>query len=196
MTKNFPHRLLLIRHGRTAWNVQRRVLGRTDIPLDEVGLEQAAALPARIGPVDAVWSSPLLRARQTAGVLMEPTLEPDLQEMHQGDLEGLGAEELVTHHGALLAAWRVDPTGVRLPGGETMEEVQERALAALQRIAAGSAPGSTVAIVTHQIVLGTVCCARSGEGLAAWTKYSHQNCGWSEVRVDEHGLHLVTSCQQ
>lgn len=196
MTKNFPLRLLLVRHGRTAWNVERRVLGRTDLPLDEVGLEQAAALPARIGAVDRVWSSPLLRARQTAQVLGEPALEPGLQEMDQGELEGLYGEEMAARHGELLRRWREDPTGVRLPGGEAMEEVQARAIAALYRIADESPPGATVAVVTHQIVLGTICCALAGEGLVAWTRYSHHNCGWSEVVVDGAGLHLVASCQR
>lgn len=196
MTKNFRLRLLLVRHGRTAWNVERRVLGRTDLPLDDVGLEQAAALPARIGAVDRVWSSPLLRAQQTARVLGEPSVEPGLQEMDQGELEGLHGEEMAARYAELLARWRVDPTGVRLPGGEVMEEVQARAIAAIHRIVLDSPPEGTVAIVTHQIVLGTICCALAGEGLAAWTRYSHHNCGWTEVGVDPDGLHLVASCQR
>lgn len=182
-----PPTLLLIRHGQTAWNADRRVLGRTDLPLDEVGLGQAAALAGVLGPVHTLWSSPLSRARQTAAAL-HPSCAPapaavddDLTEMDQGELDGCGEAELRARFGSILSRWRDDPADLRLPGGETMSEVQVRGLRALGRIAAASAPGSRVAVVTHQLVLSSVLCALRGEPLSAWRTHNHLNTAWTEV---------------
>ncbi len=176
-----PLKLYLIRHGQTAWNAARRVLGRTDIPLDEVGLVQAASLGERLGAVDAVWSSPLARARQTAAALRGPAarLLDGLTEMDQGELDGLGETELMATHGPILLAWRTDPAGVRLPGGETMDEVQARGLEALAQVAAGAE--GRVAVVTHQIVISATLCALSGESLSRWRSHTHPNCAWTEI---------------
>lgn len=178
--------LLLIRHGQTAWNVQRRVLGRTDIPLDAEGRAQAARLPAAVGPVAAVWTSPLSRARDTAvglvpagGVLQ---VEADLTEMDQGEMDGCGPEEMRARFGDVLHRWNVDPADERLPGGETMAEVQARGLAALARIAAASAPGARVAVVSHQLVISAVLCALRDEPLSRWRTHAHRNTAWSELR--------------
>jgi broad specificity phosphatase PhoE len=173
--------LLLVRHGQTEWNATRRVLGRTDIPLDATGEAQAARLRAALPPVGAIYASPLARARQTAAALGEPRLVPELVEMDQGELDGLDPSGLAEKFGELALRWRADPAGVRLPGGETMDEVQTRALAALHRIAEGHAPGETVAVVTHQLVISAVLCALHGEPLASWRRFSHRNTAWSVV---------------
>jgi broad specificity phosphatase PhoE len=179
-----PATLLLVRHGQTSWNIQRRVLGRTDIPLDDTGRAQARDLREVIGPVDVVWTSPLSRARETAALAFPahtPRLHDDLTEMHQGDLEGLGADELMSRFGDLLGRWTADPGAVRLPGGETMAELQERALVALDSIAAAT-PGCRVAVVTHQLVLSVICCHLLATPTAAWRAHSHRNTAWTEVR--------------
>lgn len=181
-----PPTLLIVRHGQTAWNIQRKVLGRTDIPLDETGRAQAAALAQALGPVAAVWSSPLHRARETAlpiatDLRLELRLDEDLVEMHQGELDGLDEIQLRERFGALLATWNAAPDELRLPGGETMNEVQARGLSALTRIAAASAPGSRVAVVTHQLVLAAVLCALRNETLVSWRSHTHRNTAWTEV---------------
>lgn len=157
------------------------MLGRTDLPLDEVGRAQAASLAGVIGPVDAVWSSPLLRARQTAESLGAVAIEPDLTEMHQGALDGLDEATLVARFGPLLAQWRADPENLRLPGGETMGEVRDRGVAALERIAAAH-PRGRIAIVTHQLTLAATLCTLAGEPLSNWRSYTHPNTAWAEVR--------------
>ncbi len=164
------------------------MLGRTDLPLDAVGRAQAAQLAGAIGPLDAVWSSPLLRAQQTAAALLPDCapgpvrLEPDLTEMDQGELDGCGEAELRARFGDLLVRWRHDPGGLRLPGGETMDEVQVRALGALARVAAATPPGARIGVVTHQLVLSSALCALRGEPLTAWRTHNHLNTAWTEVR--------------
>lgn len=193
-------RVVFLRHGQTAWNAERRILGRTDVPLDDVGLAQAtlvgAALPAAGFRFDAVWSSPLTRARQTAeragGVAVNgaPMLrvDPDLVEMDQGALEGLPASDLLRDHAELLARWRADPASLVLPGGERMQDVQARGLAALERIVTATRvecidlPAVTVLVVSHQLVISAVLCALAEVPLARWHTFTHRNTAWSEIR--------------
>jgi len=180
-------RLLLIRHGQTAWNIERRFLGRTDIALDEVGLEQAARLGRRFADLSlaAVWSSPLARARQTAAVLGAPRIEPGLVEMDMGDLEGLSAGAFAARYPDLVVQWRDEPHAVRLPGGEVLADVQVRGLEALARIAATVGPGETVAVVTHQLILATVVCHHAGASLSKFRSYMHRNTGVTTLALDD-----------
>jgi broad specificity phosphatase PhoE len=134
--------------------------------------------------VDRIYSSPLIRARATAELAFPGrslTLIDDLTEMDQGELEGLESHELGTRFGPLLERWNADPGEVRLPGGETMNEVRDRALLALGEIAASARPGERVAVVTHQLVLSAVLTALAGEPTSAWRTRTHGNTHWSQV---------------
>lgn len=183
--------LALVRHGRTAWNVERRFLGVTDLPLDAVGEAQADAL-ARTLPVrfDRVWSSPLSRALATARRLdPTPTVHPGLAEMSQGCLEGLTRDEAVAAHPDFFAQWVVDPVAVRIPGGETLVECAERGLAAARHVADLHRPGEIVAVVTHQLVIASITCAASGVPLGRWREQGIENCAitllaWDGERFD------------
>lgn len=174
-------RVLVIRHGQTAWNVERRVLGRTDIPLDEVGLAQARRLAAAVPRLDALYASPLSRAWETARALGAPRADEDLLEMDQGELDGLDGPTMLARHGPLLEAWGTAPDTVRLPGGETMLETQARGVRALARIAAAHRPGELVGVVTHQLLLASTLCAVLGEPLVRWRAYTHKNTAWTEL---------------
>ena len=136
---------MIVRHGRTAHNAAGRLLGRLDVPLDDLGRAQAAALAAAVGPVERVVTSPLLRARETAAAFAAP-VEVDERwiELDYGDLDGVAAAEVPA---ATWAAWRRDP-GFRPPGGETLLEVRARVEAALADLSAG-AERATVVVVSH-----------------------------------------------
>lgn len=179
-----PVRVLLIRHGQTAWNAERRVLGRTDVPLDAVGMAQARRLAETLPRPSAVWASPLSRALDTARLLGAPRLDPDLLEMDQGELDGLDGATMLARFGPLLDAWNTSPDTVRLPGGETMAETQERGVRALARIAAEHRPGEVVAVVTHQILLASTLCGILGEPLSRWRSYTHKNTAWTELVLE------------
>lgn len=179
-------------------------MGRTDLPLDELGCSQAESVGLSLGHLDAVWSSPLLRARQTAAAIVATRphltvqLEPDLTEMDQGELDGLDEAGLRERFGSLLVDWARAPAGIRLPGGETLDEVQQRARGALGRIAAASGPGARVGVVTHQLVMASTLCGLLGEPLSAWRTHNHRNTAWSEISwgpvpavlVEKQGPHL------
>jgi broad specificity phosphatase PhoE len=139
--------ILLARHGESDWNRERRVQGHADRPLNETGREQARGLAEELAdePIDAVYSSDLLRAYETARVVAERkglsvTAVPDLREKHFGTWEGLTDEEvLVRYPEARRGHWG---------DGETTEEMAGRVVEALRRIAAAH-PDGRVLVVTH-----------------------------------------------
>ena len=119
-----PPRLVLVRHGETAWSRDRRHTGRTDIPLTPLGEIQAAGLAPRLAGwhFARVLVSPLSRAVQTAELagLEEPEITPDLLEWDYGDYEGRTTTAIRADH----PGWDLFADGV--PGGETMHQVANR----------------------------------------------------------------------
>lgn len=163
-------RILLIRHGRTQWNRQEIFRGRADIPLDDVGLMQAAALADRLALVEfvAVYSSPLQRALVTAEYVgkarcLQPQAVDELTDMCYGAWEGRHHAQVRERDPDLYARWLNEPHLVRPPGGETLAEVRRRATAALDRIAL-THPRDTVAVVSHRVVNKVLLCAALGLG--------------------------------
>jgi probable phosphoglycerate mutase len=149
-----PTATLLLRHGQTPMSVQKRYAGRSDIPLTDVGLEQAAAAAKRLASagIDVIVASPLLRARQTAGEVAATTGAPvvtddGFRETDFGAWEGLTFAEVRERWPAEVSAWLADPA-VPPPDGESFAEVSERVAGALQRVLADRA-GQTVLIVSH-----------------------------------------------
>jgi broad specificity phosphatase PhoE len=158
--------IYLIRHGQTAWNVQRRFLGKSNIPLDEVGKSQACALAERVAflPMSTIYSSPLSRARETAETIAKGReqclvkMVQDLAELDQGELEGKKGECLPRDYPEFFTEWVQDPTDVRVPGGETMAECQSRSWAALHRILEDADPELPVVLVSHKMVICSILC--------------------------------------
>jgi broad specificity phosphatase PhoE len=137
--------LIVVRHGRTEENRARRLLGRLDVDLDDVGRAQAAALAAHIGPVERVISSPLARTRQTAAAWGAPVeIDERLIELDYGDLDGLPLDEVPAE---TWTAWRADPAFAP-PGGESIADLGVRVRAACEDLRR-SASGGHVVVVTH-----------------------------------------------
>ncbi|MCB9668151.1 MAG: histidine phosphatase family protein [Alphaproteobacteria bacterium] len=177
--------VVLLRHGRTAWNAEKRFLGRADVPLDDVGHGQVAKVaPGLVGRFDAVFSSPLQRALQTAApVEPDPVVLDGLTELDLGELDGTIAMNAMNTHPEFLAKWGFDPTDVEAPGGgESMGAVQARALRALHAMAEAH-PGGRVLGVTHQMVVAALSCHAVGEPLRRWRKYMIGNAEMSAFGV-------------
>lgn len=154
-------RLLLIRHGETAWNVEGRYQGQADPPLNRRGQAQVEALAARLAEAGVrpvgIYASPLRRAWQTAEAVarrLDVPLwgEPRLMEIHLGSWQGILAVEIARRWPETFARWEGEPWAVRPPGGETLAEVQQRVEAALNEILRRH-PGETVALVAHRLPL-------------------------------------------
>jgi len=190
-------RLVLVRHGETEHNRGRLTLGRADVPLNARGLAQARALAASFADApDAVWSSPLARARVTAeaiaaGAGLAPVLDEGLIEMDVGEMEHLTGAELRDRHPEFLARWLSPECGdARMPGGETLAEVQERAWAAVGRMLAAH-PDATVVAVTHNFAILTVLCRALGLPLAHFRRLRQALAAKTVLEVREHGATLL-----
>jgi broad specificity phosphatase PhoE len=180
-------RLVLLRHGRTAWNLEERAQGHADVPLDAVGhaeAEAAAPYLARMGAV-RLWSSDLRRAAQTASYVAAATgleigFDSRLREKDLGERSGLTRPEFADRFPEEHAAWVAGLEEPRVPGTESVAEMVARVAPALEDCRAALAPGETGIVVLHG------WCARAAIfALLGWppeldgTVRSMDNCGWS-----------------
>ena len=152
-------RILLVRHGQTAWNAVGKLQGHTDIELDDIGRAQARALveTLRANAIAAVWTSDLARARQTADIvaaalgLPPPSIDVELRERRFGVFEGLTRDECAALHPEAWRAW-LDRTATP-QGAETRDVVLARMTRALNRVVTRTA--GTALVVTHGSVMRT-----------------------------------------
>ncbi|WP_417347128.1 histidine phosphatase family protein [Ferrimonas sp.] len=176
----------LIRHGETLWNRQRRLQGSQNSPLTDEGVAQAEALSRELASLqfDAIYASPLERARITAEIINQPhglplQLEEGLKERAFGVLEGCHREEQVELWQAL--SLRFSQNTVDVPGFEPAEQLQSRALEALQRIHLAQ-PQGRVAIVSHGEWLRSVGNAHGGH--PAWSDNTPLQANASFITLD------------
>ena len=185
--------LVVLRHGRTAWNASGRFQGQADIPLDTRGLaqaERAADVLAELAPAE-ILASDLSRARQTAEPLARLTglavrTDPRLREINVGTWEGLTIDEALGRLDPAEAARYLAGEDVRRsPTGETVAEVAARASEALAEIGSRAAPGSTVVVVMHGLAGKVGVCQLVGLPNDTWRALgSLHNCGW--ISVERH----------
>jgi alpha-ribazole phosphatase len=153
--------LLLIRHGQTNWNLEQRFQGQSDIPLNETGRKQAQALAERLAAeqFDAVYSSDLQRATETANIICESQIHADtrLREVSFGDWEGLTYDEIKAKHTETLAAWEADIFKNAPPNGETLEGLAARVQSMLDELLTKH-QDQRILIVAHGGVLQTLIC--------------------------------------
>jgi len=159
-----PAVTLLLRHGQTPMSVQKRYAGRTDVPLTDAGLAQAAAAAKRLASagIDAIVASPLQRtvqtAEQVAAVTGLPVVTEDgFRETDFGAWEGLTFAEVRERWPSEMTAWLSDPQ-VAPPGGESFAAVSERVTAALHRVLAGRT-GQRILVVSHVTPIKTLVAA-------------------------------------
>jgi glucosyl-3-phosphoglycerate phosphatase len=180
-------RVILLRHGRTAWNAERRFQGQSDPPLDDVGRAQAyevAALIAALAPALLI-SSDATRAVQTAQPIGELTgldviVDARLRERSLGHWEGLTRDEVAQRYPDEFADW-VAGRDVSRRGGESREEVATRAMAAFAEL-----PDVGIAVlVTHSATALGLCSALLGLRQEVHVLGPLANCHWSELATDQ-----------
>jgi broad specificity phosphatase PhoE len=182
--------LYLIRHGRTAWNNDDRLQGWADEPLDAVGRAQAAALAAWLQAItfDAIYSSPLRRARATAETLAQPhslplTLDDRLRERNVGEWTGLTLDEARAQApGRFDADWRQEGA----PGGEAQATLTARVAAAFEDILAAH-PAGTVAVVSHGGALSAVLAHFLGIPPSRAISFSFHNTASARLSIKVDG---------
>jgi len=186
--------IILCRHGETDWNTQGRYQGRTDVPLNARGREQARALAFRLSDerVDVVYSSTLERAYDTAVAIaqmhgLDVRRDPRLDEIDQGSWEGLRRDEIARRHPAELAAWEHHPIDLRLPGGETLEEVRLRVRSALDDMMLLH-DGKVICLVAHSVSMAIVKHELQGLSLREALASLPANASWERIPVPTYDL--------
>ncbi len=164
-----PRRLVLWRHGRTAWNVIGRAQGTTDVPMDDVGRQQARDAAARLASLRPrfIWSSPLSRALDTASELAALTgldvhRDARLQEIDTGARQGLTLDEVRERFPDTWRAFQAGEELPRAPGGETEPEVAERVSAAMRDATEALGPADISVLVSHGVSIRVGLCRFPG----------------------------------
>lgn len=159
-------RIYLVRHGETEWNRARIFQGRSNLPLNQEGRKQvkALALALKNKPLNAIYTSPLIRALETARLIkvFHPSIpifeEKGLIEMDLGEFDGMKAQDWAEQYPDFRKAWNENPASVKMPGGESLKEVQVRAKDTLERITRIYPPDTTILISSHNFVNLTILC--------------------------------------
>ena len=180
--------LLFIRHGETDWNRLQRFQGHVDIPLNDNGRAQAERLAARLAAErhDALFSSDLQRARQTAAPLAtvwgrDDGVLPGFREQNFGLLEGLDAPTIQTRHPALWQGWLQQDADFAAPGGESQRQFHARVMNTLRELVT-ERTGQRVVVVTHGGVLDMLWRSAHGLPLAGLRQCHIPNTGINRLR--------------
>lgn len=189
-------RLILVRHGQTEWNREYRVQGQADPPLNEMGRAQAEAIAGVLKrePIQAIYSSPLSRALETAHTInrfhaVEVIPHEGLKELNVGETDGTYFPDMPTRYPDFFALWKADAASVRWPGGETLPELQDRVWRAVSEIIAQRMEGPIV-ITSHLFALASLLCKVLDLRLSNFRKLNLSVGSISEIEIvrDEYRL--------
>ena len=184
-------KLWLVRHGRTAWNAEGRIQGQVDLPLDEMGRQQAHHVAERLKnvAVAAIYSSPLQRARQTAEMIgaalnLPVAFDDRLKEYDFGVLSGLTWADVVAQHPKLAQRWADDIWSVPIEGSEGRAAFHSRIAAAMQTIAAVH-DQQQVVVVAHGGAFAAYLTALLNLDVNRRHPFHFANASLSVIEIDE-----------
>ena len=182
--------IFLVRHGETEWNAGEIFRGRADVSLNEKGIVQAKLLGDYLKKLrlEAVYSSPLQRAVRTAERIARPhsldvIMESALIDMDYGEWQGMPLTEVKKIYKNLYKKWESAPEKVRIPGGESLDDVGNRAIAAVNKIA--KKHEGSVALVSHRVVNKVLICALLGLDNSHFWNIRQETCGISSFLYQE-----------
>lgn len=197
-------RIFLVRHGETEWNRIHRFQGRSDTQLNETGKEQADALATALKDesLTAIYTSPLSRAIETAERIKayHPSIpffvEDDFVEMELGDFDGMEAKDWMRQYPDFRKAWAEHPATVRMPGGENLEEVQSRAIDALEHIARDYPFNTTLLICSHNFVILSMLCHALKISLDRFRELRQETAAFSVIckQADRYYTETMNEC--
>ena len=198
-------RICLVRHGETAWNAERRLQGHLDIPLNDIGLMQAAATAIRLRglehPFSALYCSDLMRARQTAAAIasrqsLAMLADPRLRERHYGMFQGLTYDEAERQHPEFYRRFKAREPDFGVPRqGESLTGFSTRVGAALGDIASRHA-GQAVLVVTHGGVLDIARRLATGMALELPRDFPIPNAALNWIEHTGDGWRLLAWAQE
>ncbi|MEW6095198.1 MAG: histidine phosphatase family protein [bacterium] len=180
-------RLILVRHGQTDWNLIKRIQSYTDVPLNDVGREQAhqVAIKLRDIKIDVIYSSPLSRAYESAKIIakyhdgIKIIKEPAFTELNMGKWEGMFTKEAQLRIPE-CRQWLEDPFSVTPPLGESTSELKKRVISKLSQIIKSS-HDKTICLVAHQMTNTIIKCHY--QNLPFRWNLLPQNADWEEIII-------------
>ena len=190
-------RVLAIRHGETAWNVDTRIQGQLDIPLNETGRWQAHRLALALAEegIDAVYSSDLLRALETARAVSSGSrhsivTDVGLRERGFGEFEGMTFKEIEQRWPEQSARWRKRDPAFGPRGGEVLTDFYARCVSTVTRLATAH-PGQSIAVVAHGGVMDCLYRAATRLDLQAPRSWQLGNASINRLLYTPQGFTLV-----
>ena len=198
-------KLILVRHGETYWNDERRIQGGdSDIELNDTGLEQVRKLATFLEnePITAILSSPLQRATATAKVIashhqLPVEIDQGLRELRVGELEGMSVSNLSTTFSQFLMQWWQDRGTMKLPNGESLVELQQRAWKVIESLlerhktSPEHSEETTVVVVSHYFVTLVIILKALDLPLDFFTKFKLDLGGVSILEFRDYGARLL-----
>jgi len=188
--------IILVRHGETEWNVKEVFRGRIDIELNETGRKQAELLAEYLSKIriEAIYSSSLKRALKTAGMIaryhkLDVEIADGLIDFNYGKWQGLPHQEVKDKYSQLYTEWINSPERVKMPGGESLDDVKERAIAVVTD--AVSKHKGSVVLISHRVVNKVLVCALLGLDNSHFWNIRQDNCGMTTFTY-EKGRFILT----
>ena len=191
--------IILVRHGETEWNRIERFRGRVDVPLNATGMAQAEATAQRIAlewrPI-AVYTSPLSRAVRTGEAIAKPynlsvVPIPELIDIDFGDWQGLTPAEAQDRWPREYQNWLTHPGSIRIPGGETLEELCQRGSQAIWNLARRH-PEEFIVIVGHTDINRAILLGLLGLDVDRFWQIGQDNCAVSRIDIHQNQVVLVS----
>jgi broad specificity phosphatase PhoE len=190
-------RLILVRHGETKWNRENRVVGHIGIALNSNGRRQVELLAKKLkdDSVSAIHSSPLRRARETAAAIARihglRVIDDDaFKEIDAGEMEGLTFDEVMERYSGFIEDWMKGSTSLRMPGGESMSDLQQRTWPAVERIV-GENPHSVIVLVSHSLAILSIITKALGMAPFNFRRLQVSVASISILNFREHGASLA-----
>lgn len=187
-------KIILVRHGQTAWTSENRIQGWLDIKLNEKGLRQAkrTANELKRKKLKAIYSSELSRAYETARIIarahkLKVKKDINLNELNQGKWQGLLVKEARRKYKELYRRWEEEPLSVRPPGGESILDLYERALHVLREITK-KYPKGRVIVVGHKVINTVIKCYSLGINLSNVWKLLPKEAIWEEIEIPKNEM--------
>ncbi len=175
--------IILARHGVTEWNVGEIFRGRIDVELNETGVKQAELLAQYLSSVKvvAIYSSPLKRALKTAEIVsgyhqLEVEVTPSLVDFDYGEWQGLPQQTVKERYSELYVKWSNYPEKVKMPAGESLDDVRNRTTGLINEIIAREYRG-TVVLVAHRVVNKVLICTLLGLDNSHFWNIRQDTCG-------------------
>jgi phosphoserine phosphatase len=190
--------IILVRHGETEFNASETFRGRADVHLNKTGLKQAELLGEYLSSekINVVYSSPLQRAVKTAAAIAAPQklqvkLVENLNDIDCGEWQGLTLKEVKERYPDVYQDWLDTPEQVRLPGGESLEDVRSRALPFVQDAAIRCREGKIV-LVSHRVVNKVLICALLALDNSMFWSFKLDTCAITRLSFNGNRTTLIS----